>query len=77
MMVLAGMTWRLAARCTRCVGVRGIHEGWQLYWFISRDLYGLLGLTQLDGGIEAYKLFYFYFIFLIYLWSKIRRVLNI
>lgn len=63
------MTWKLAARCTRCVGVRGINEGWRLYWFISRDggdLYSMHGLTQTDGGIDVCKLFLFLFLLYFY-----------
>jgi hypothetical protein len=46
--------------------VRGINEGWRLYWFISRDggdLYRMHGLTQTDGGNEVCKQSLFLFLF--------------
>lgn len=71
MMVLAGMTWKLAARCTRCVGVwrYGMENKCTRLTIILVyitglwGIGGLYGLIQVDGRIEVCKLFLFSFLY--------------
>lgn len=56
MMVLVGMVWKLAARCTRCVGVwegNARRNGIILVYITGLwGFSGLDGLIQIDGRIE-------------------------